>query len=687
MFRKISAVFLCLVICIVPLSLRANAVTYPAFAVVSHNTGPIYSQPGFIDSKGHDGRLDKTKPSTVITTLSKDDRIKVLGDIKDGDGDLWYHIGYGNGYANEGYIYSTRITFVANYVEDPEFEAWLTEQGFPESYKVGLRDLHSLYPNWVFYADHTGLEWETAVSAESALGKKLVHSSKDNSWKSMVENAYNWESGTWKGFDGTSWVAASKRVVAFYLDPRSYFDTTNIFVFAGHSYNADYDNLETLKTFVKGTFMDSNVPDETDKTYADIIMEAANYSGLSPYVIASNIRQEQGTNGIGGSISGNITGYTGLYNFFNIGAYATSTMNAVQRGLWWANGEGYGATTYNRPWTSRAKSIKGGAEWFEDNYTAIGQNTFYYMNFNVIGTRHELYTHQYATNIEDTLGKGSQLVDAYAQHHDAAIVFHIPVYKNMPESTTLPTNGTSNNCYLSALTVTGYEDELETFYYYKCGYELIVSGDTDIITVNAVASDSNATVTGAGKHELQAGNNEIKITVTSTSGLQQVYTLTVFREGNGTPSPEPEPEPPVVIPEPEITGGYTVGTYATGIQPETSVSSFITNLAVRNGTARVFDASGGEKTTGNIATGDRVRVYDNGNEIKKECTVVVYGDINCDGRISVGDLASVKMHLLEVEKLSDIKAVASDINRDSRISIGDLAAVKMHLLNVEAIKQ
>lgn len=685
MFRKSLAVFVCLILCVAQFGLSANAIAYPVMGIIDNTragTTDIYSKPG---TTGHEAAGEEKNSSKKLDTLSEGTVIRILGEGVDGDGDIWYSIQYGENFAKSGYVYSLRATLTPEYTTDPEFEAWLTEQGFPESYKAGLRELHTLYPNWVFYADHTGLEWDTAVSAESALGKKLVHSSKDNSWKSMVENAYNWESGTWKGFDGTSWVAASKRVVAYYMDPRSYFDTTNIFVFAGHSYNADYDNLETLKTFVKGTFMDSNVPDETDKTYADIIMEAANYSGLSPYVIASNIRQEQGTNGIGGSISGNITGYTGLYNFFNIGAYATSTMNAVQRGLWWANGEGYGATTYNRPWTSRAKSIKGGAEWFEDNYTAIGQNTFYYMNFNVIGTRHELYTHQYATNIEDTLGKGSQLVDAYAQHHDAAIVFHIPVYKNMPESTTLPTNGTSNNCYLSSLSVTGYENELETFNRYKYGYELIVPGDTDIITVNATASDSKATVTGAGKYELQAGNNQIKITVTSTSGLQQAYTLTVFRDGTATPPVNPEP--PVVIPEPEITGSYTIGTYVTGVQPETSVSSFITNLAVKNGTVKVFTSADKEKSSGNIATGDKVRVYDNGNEIKKECTVVVYGDINCDGRISVGDLAAVKMHLLEVEKLSGIKVTAGDTNRDSRISIGDLAAVKMHLLNVEAIKQ
>ena len=121
--------------------------------VSNDNGAPVYSQPGYIDSKGHDGRLDKEKPSTKKTTLTKGTKVKALAVVADGDGDMWYHINYGANYENEGYIFNTRATLVGSYTEDAEFEAWLTEQKFPESYKPKLRDLHSLYPNWVFYAD------------------------------------------------------------------------------------------------------------------------------------------------------------------------------------------------------------------------------------------------------------------------------------------------------------------------------------------------------------------------------------------------------------------------------------------------------------------------------------------------------------------------------------------------------
>ena len=67
-------------------------------------------------------------------------------------------------------------------------------------------------------------------------------------------------------------------------------------------------------------------------SYADAIMSAAQSSGVSPYVIAAMIIQEQGRNGTGNSISGNYAGYTGYYNYFNVGAYASDGMGAVQRG-------------------------------------------------------------------------------------------------------------------------------------------------------------------------------------------------------------------------------------------------------------------------------------------------------------------------------------------------------------------
>ena len=51
------------------------------------------------------------------------------------------------------------------------------------------------------------------------------------------------------------------------------------------------------------------------KTYSDVLMYAGKNAGANPYVLASMIITEQGSDGKGGSISGKVEGYKGFYNF------------------------------------------------------------------------------------------------------------------------------------------------------------------------------------------------------------------------------------------------------------------------------------------------------------------------------------------------------------------------------------
>ena len=106
--------------------------------------------------------------------------------------------------------------------EDKEYQQYLELQNFPEAYLCILRALHKAHPTSTFVALPTGLEWNTVVEKESELGANLVPVSSNSSWKSLEEGAYDWNSNTWIGLDGSSWVAASKSVVKYYLDPRNF---------------------------------------------------------------------------------------------------------------------------------------------------------------------------------------------------------------------------------------------------------------------------------------------------------------------------------------------------------------------------------------------------------------------------------------------------------------------------------
>ena len=68
-------------------------------------------------------------------------------------------------------------------------------------------------------------------------------------------------------------------------------------------------------------------------------------------------------------------------------------------------------------------------------------------------------------------------------------------------------------------------------------------------------------------------------------------------------------------------------------------------------------------------------------------SIVLYGDVNGDGKISIVDLAQVQKHLLEISKHSGHFFTAADVNKDNKISILDLARIQKHLLEINQIQQ
>ena len=80
----------------------------------------------------------------------------------------------------------------------------------------------------------------------------------------------------------------------------------------------------------------------------------------------------------------------------------------------------------------------------------------YLKKFNVQGSN--LYGHQYMTNVQGAYSEGKLMSKAYdetARH--GALVFRIPVYKNMPDKPCVKPTGNSNpNYMLKSLSVDGY---------------------------------------------------------------------------------------------------------------------------------------------------------------------------------------------------------------------------------------
>lgn len=462
-------------------------------------------------------------------TVSYGDSLTILSETTDSSGAKWYRISCGNltGYVSAAYVQLTSSGSQGS--SDADFESYMTKQGFPESYKPYLRTLHEQHPKWIFTAQKLGVDWNTALKEECVVGRNLVHSSALASWKSMEKGAYDFNGGYWYGLDG-SWVAASKEIIMYYMDPRNFLNDTYIFMFENQSYNSSYQTESGVKTILADTFMSGSYtcPDTKKKyTYSQTFMDAAKKSGVSPYHLASRCRNEQGVNGAPQSL-GTVKGYENYFNFFDIQAYATSTMTAAEMGCKYAKTTN---PTYLLPWTNQYKSIVGGSIFLGTGYITKGQDTLYLQKFDMVDGGNGLYYHQYMTCVFGQANEAISLKNAYSQDIlNSAMEFKIPVYNNMPDKLCpKPTSSGDNNNYLKSLSVSGTSISPK-FDKFTASYTAKVNAEVSSVTVNANPLGKSAKVSGNGRVSLKTGENTVKVTCTAASGVKRTYTIKITRK-------------------------------------------------------------------------------------------------------------------------------------------------------------
>ncbi len=574
-------------------------------------------------------------------------------------------------------------------------------ENFPEEYKVVLEQIQKLHPNWTFEAYYTGLSWESLILNETAThGRNRVIKSSELSWKcscgniasgyacaskgivkyyldprnflnevnifQFLEISYNEKihnidgiksavKGTFLDNTVTYTVIEQKEVpieepdtseeavvteatenttTSQEVTEQSTQETEEV-VEQTENIEEAIEQTEEVKTEIK------DVEVEYTKHYAEIILEAAKQSNMSPYSIVTKIIQEVGTKG-SSSVSGTYEGYKGYYNFYNLGAYDTG--NAIVNGLRYARDKG---------WNNQYKAIIEGAKEIGNSYTNAGQNTAYFYKWDVVGTKilksgetqkvssSNMFWHQYMTNVQDPTSQSKSLYNTYAKNNvlDEALNFIIPIYENMPTENSKPTGLTTDDGDL---------------YYVNCTDGLSIREKPSTSATKLGSLSQNTTVAMVARECAEANGykwDKVKLANGVTCYVASKY-LTFKAASTATKE--------------DTTQDDETATQVVKFKIEE------TNIIMVPGISLTDIA---ENATGELKTGAKIKVDDT------EYTVVVKGDTNGDGKSSAGDYVLIKNYIMESIGLeNDAVISAADVNEDGKVSVGDYVLIKNYIM-------
>lgn len=126
-----------------------------------------------------------------------------------------------------------------------------------------------------------------------------------------------------------------------------------------------------------------------------------------------------------------------------------------------------------------------------------------------------------------------------------------------------------------------------------------------------------------------------------------------------------------------------------GLDINSNTTENITKKITTNYTIKIYDYKNNLlNNDASVGTGCKIRLVDENDIIKMEYIVVLYGDINGDGKINSIDLLVLQRHILELEKLKGVFLRAGNINKNGRNpSSLDSLLIQRHILGLQIIKQ
>lgn len=576
---------------------------------------------------------------------------------------------------------------------------------FPESYQAGLTAVKKAIPNAVFIKFNTGIKWSDMFTSDNLMyfSRQLIPntSAYPSSWKDTSYHAgsFDWKNNDWVVLSAPSWVQASEEIVAYYVDPRNFLTEQGIFMFEQQSFDSSIHTQAGTDAVLVNTFMHSSAGNKIEVTkngttkqytYAQLLYEIGQELDVSPYLLATRLRQEQGS-GTSELISGTVAGYEGYYNYFNIGASGETREEIVTNGMKEAVAEG---------WNSRYKAIYGGAQKLVSNYISTGRDTLYLQKFNLIENAYgQIPYYGYMQNLLAPSSESTNVYNSYSASGmltTGSFVFVIPVFTDMPQTASaMPTKDGNPNNRASAIQIDSGTYSIGTFDMDTLYYSTVVPYETDSvkISVSLYAATSKVALSGktigstgtktrSGTVSLTVGNNTVPIVITAENGDTRLYTLTIRRQSADETQVTGAPE--ISSTKYNITSGGNISKITVG----TSAKTFLSGITVKNGSLKLVTSSGGSVSDSAVmATGMKLQVLNGSKQVYKTYTIIIYGDANGDGEITARDMLALKRHILEITALTGSGLTAADVNNDGSVTARDMLEIKRDILNIKSLEQ